>query len=71
MIMDNQKIEKIKEVIKDFKNHSNDDLKFAMDSLSEEFERTKKNVIDLTYHLDNVQNAYNSILKEYKKRTRT
>ena len=69
--MDIQKFEKIKEIIKDFKNHSNNDLKFAMDTLGEEFERTKKNVIDLTYHLDNIENAYNSILKEYKQRTRT
>lgn len=69
--MDNQKFEKIREIIKDFKNHSNSDLKFAMDSLIEEFEKTKKNVIDLTYHLDNVENAYNSILNEYKKRTKT
>lgn len=69
--MDIQKLEKVQEIIKDFKNHSNSDLKFAMDTLGEEFERTKKSLIDLTYHLDNVENAYNSILKEYKKRTKT
>lgn len=69
--MDIQKLEKVQEIIKDFKNHSNNDLKFAMDILGEEFDRTKKSLIDLTYHLDNVENAYNSILKEYKKRTKT
>ena len=40
-----------------------------MDSLSNEFEMTKNNLLNLSHHLDNVENLYNLILEEYKKRT--
>ena len=43
----------------------------AMDTLSTEFEKTKENVIKLTYYLDNLENTYNTILKEYRQRTNT
>jgi len=57
------------ETIKDFENSTNKNLEYTLKSLSIEFEETKKLVINLTHHLDNVESNYNKILKEYKKRT--
>jgi hypothetical protein len=39
-----------------------------MTLLKEEFEKTKSLVIKLTHHLDNVENAYNKLNEEIKKR---
>jgi hypothetical protein len=69
--MEKEMVNKVSEIINDFKNHSNNDLILAMDVINKEFESTKQNVINLTYHLDNLENTYNTILKEYKKRTNT
>ena len=40
-----------------------------MDTLSKEFEESKKRIIEYSFHLDNVENIYNTILKEYQNRT--
>jgi hypothetical protein len=69
--MEKENLEKIGEIVNDFKNHSNKDLMLAMDTLSSEFEKAKENVIKLTYYLDNLENTYNTILKEYRQRTNT
>lgn len=69
--MDKGEYNKIKEIILDFKNHSNDDLKLAMNTLNDEFNKTKQAIIDFTYYLDNVEDTYNKILQEYKNRTNT
>jgi len=69
--MEKENLEKIGEIVNDFKNHSNKDLMLAMDTLSGEFEKAKENVIKLTYYLDNLENTYNTILKEYRQRTNT
>jgi hypothetical protein len=69
--MDKEKYEKIKEIVTDFKNRSNNDLKLAMDVLQNEYETTKETIINFTYYLDNVEETYNQILNEYKKRTNT
>lgn len=69
--MDKERYEKIKEIVNDFKNHSNNDLKLAMDVLHEEYEKTKETLINFTYYLDNVEETYNRILNEYKNRTNT
>ena len=39
-----------------------------MDSLSDEFEKTKNLIISLTHHLDKTEEVYNIFLKEHKKR---
>lgn len=60
--------EEVTEIISDITNRSNKDLVQVMDYLSQDFEETKNMIIDLTKHLDNIENLYNSVLKEYKKR---
>lgn len=43
----------------------------VMDVLQEDFETTKKAVLELTYHLDKIEKTYNLILDEYQNRTKT
>ena len=59
----------ITETIKDYKNSTNNKLEYTLKALSLEFEETKKLVIKLTHHLDNIESNYNKVLKEYKNRT--
>ena len=66
--MEKEQIDKIVDIVNDFKNHSNKDLILALETLNKEFETTKETVIKLTYYLDNLENTYNSILKEYRQR---
>jgi hypothetical protein len=61
-------LDKYKSIIQDYKNSSNKDLTQVMDYLNEEFNTTKKNIIESTYYLDNLEKTYNSILKEYQNR---
>jgi hypothetical protein len=60
--------EKLKEIIQDYKNKPNKDLTLVMDYINEEFNKTKKNIIDSTYYLDSLEKTYNQLLKEYQKR---
>ena len=46
-----------------------EELVQAMDFLSEDFEETKQMIVNLSIHLDNVENLYNKILVEYNSRT--
>tara|TARA_R110000782_G_scaffold262403_1_gene354462 strand:+ start:351 stop:536 length:186 start_codon:yes stop_codon:yes gene_type:complete len=39
-----------------------------MSSLKDEFEKTKSLLVTLTHHLDSLENAYNKLNKEIKKR---
>ena len=59
----------IEDTILDFKNKSNKDLEYTLNGLGLEFEETKKLIIKLSKHLDNVESNYNKILKEYNNRT--
>jgi len=63
-------IEKVKKVIVDYESRPNKDLLEVMDFLQNDFEETKKTLIELTRHLDGTETVYNKILKEYKKRTK-
>jgi hypothetical protein len=60
--------EEVLDIIKDFKNRPNKDLIKAMDLITQDFEYTKNTVINLTKHLDKLENTYNQILKEYNSR---
>jgi predicted RND superfamily exporter protein len=61
--------DQIIEIAKDVKNKSNKDLVEARDTLLTEFENTKKLVIDLTRHLEAIEEYYNIINKEIEKRS--
>jgi ribosomal protein S17E len=50
------------------KNLPNATLVEFMDKLTLDFETTKQNLINLTIHLDKVEETYNFILKEYQNR---
>lgn len=56
------------EIANDCENKPNKDLLSARDLLIEEFEKTKELVISLTRHMDAVENIYNKINNEIKKR---
>jgi SMC interacting uncharacterized protein involved in chromosome segregation len=60
--------EQVTEIISDIQNRGNKDLVQVMDYLGEDFEETKNLIVELTKHLDNIENLYNSVLKEYKRR---
>jgi hypothetical protein len=62
--------EKIKSILEDYKNSSNKDLIFVLDSLNEEFEETKILIIKLSKHLDYVEETYNKIHTEYTSRVK-
>jgi hypothetical protein len=59
---------KLQEIIKNYKNRPNGDLKLAMEELNKDFEQTKEMLIKLSYHLDATEKIYNDILNEYKLR---
>jgi hypothetical protein len=66
------KKEEFENIIKeqgDLKNHSNVKLIENMDKLTNDFEMTKTNILNLTLYLDKVEELYNNILKEYQSRT--
>lgn len=60
--------EKLIEIAKDPKNKSNKDLFVVVNDLYTEFENTKKLIIDLTRHLEVVENLYNDVNNEIEKR---
>jgi hypothetical protein len=58
----------LKNIISDYKNRTNNELKIALSELSKDFEETKGLMIKLSHHLDGTEKIYNDILKEYKNR---
>jgi len=60
--------DKLIEIAKDPKNKSNKDLFLVVNELHEEFEKTKKLIIDLTRHLETVEILYNDVNNEIEKR---
>ena len=70
--MDNKvESQQVVEIIKEHKVRPNKDLVLAMEFIKKDFELTKENLIKMTSHLDKLEVTYNTILKEYKKRTNT
>lgn len=63
-----ENVDKLKSVLSEYKSKSNNDLRFAMDEISKDFEDTKELVIKLTHHLDALEHNYNKLLEEYKSR---
>jgi ribosomal protein S17E len=63
--------EVFEQIIKDqsnLKDLSNNTLIQYMDVLSQDFEETKKRIIDTTIYLDKIEGMYNNILKIYQER---
>lgn len=56
------------EVINDPTASSNTELQLAMDVIQKDYDSVKDTLIKLTYHLDNLENTYNKLLKEYNNR---
>lgn len=65
MIVDLEKIEKI---ISEPSSFNNKELMECMDILANEHEKVKESIIQMTYQVDKLENSYNKILEEYKKR---
>lgn len=61
-------LENIISQINNLKNCPNSVIVNNLDLLSSEFEKTKNNIIQLTYHLDKVEELYNKTLNEYQSR---
>jgi len=59
---------KVIEIVKDASNKSNKDLIDVRDELIIEFEKTKDLIIDLTRHMDNIEEMYNIVNNEIGKR---
>lgn len=56
------------ETAKDVDKLNNKSLESNMDKLASEFEQTKQNIINMTYYLDRVEQLYDTMLKEHRKR---
>ena len=54
--------------MKKYKDEPNKTILIEMSKLKEEFDKTKSLVINLTTHLDSVENRYNLLNNEMKKR---
>lgn len=61
--------ELVNNVMNNLNESTNKEILHSLEYLSNDFEETKKTIINLTKHLDNVELVYNKILKEYQKRT--
>ena len=68
--MEKEVFEKIINEHKDIKNLPNSVLVEHMDILSESFDTTKQNIINLTFFLDKVEELYNLTLNEYQSRVK-
>jgi hypothetical protein len=53
---------------KNIKNIPNSKLIEYMDIVTEDFETTKSNLINMSFYLDKLEELYNSMLKEYQSR---
>ena len=60
----------MKENITNPKDKPNKSILNEMSSLKEEFEKTKALLVSLTHHLDEIENSYNKLNEEIKKRNK-
>jgi hypothetical protein len=60
--------EKLIKIIENVVDTPNKDLAEAANDLFEEFNKTKETIIDLTRHLDSIENSYNKVNNELKNR---
>lgn len=57
-------------MLNDVENKSNKDLKDVINILIEEFEKTKQLIVDLTRHLETIEDYHAKINNEIKKRNK-
>ena len=62
--------EKILEIANDVENKSNKDLFAVEQELYDEFEKTRELILDLTDHLDSIENLYHKVNEELEKRSK-
>ncbi len=60
--------EKIIDIVKNVQDKSNKDLYSAEEFLYQEYEKTKSIVIDLTRHMDTIEDLHLKITKEIENR---
>ena len=60
--------EKIIDIVKNVQDKSNKDLYSAEEFLYQEYEKTKSIVIDLTRHMDTIEDLRSKITKEIENR---
>lgn len=58
------------DITNDVENKSNKDLFMSLEHLSDEFEKTKQLIIDLTRHMEVIEDLYNKVNNEIFKRTK-
>jgi|TARA_R110000796_G_scaffold169932_2_gene286768 hypothetical protein len=56
------------EFFKEYKEKSNNEILEVMQTLKDEFERSKNVMIELTYHIDDIEKKFNVLNEEIKKR---
>jgi len=66
-----EELKKALEIIKEYKDRSNNDLLYAMEKIKLDFDHTKNTIFDLTKHMDDLEYTFNLLLKEYQRRTKT
>ena len=60
--------EELIKIISNYRKSSNSDLENVRKILKDDFDGTKKDVIELTYYLDNIKSQYDKINEDLKKR---
>ena len=56
------------EFFKEYKEKSNNEILEVMQTLKDEFERSKNVMVELTYHIDDIEKKFNFLNEEIKKR---
>jgi hypothetical protein len=56
------------EFFKEYKEKSNNEILEVMQTLKDEFELSKNVMIELTYHIDDIEKKFNVLNEEIKKR---
>jgi|TARA_R110000824_G_scaffold14914_2_gene63153 hypothetical protein len=56
------------EFFKEYKEKSNDDILDVMKTLKDEFDKSKSLIVELTYHIEDMERKFNILNDEIKKR---
>ena len=56
------------EFFKEYKEKSNDDVLDMMKTLKEEFDKSKSLIVELSYHIEDLERKFNLLNDEIKKR---